>query len=164
MVGLRGSGSRKRGTSGAQPPVLGDYRLCSSRSIGRCLLGQQDARCSVRRKSDGSGRADHRANPGRSHPYPQPSPAHHDAHRHRPSTLDPDGDCTYHSDASANTRFHSCSDGDPNPDTHADTNPNATAVADHSNIDSDTFRGGHARCDHRGGGEPHARDADAFTD
>ena len=109
-------------------------------------------------------------------PTPTPSPipgrttAHHDAHRHRPPALDPDGDCAYYSDTATNSRFHAGTDGDPNANTHSDTfrdaNADTTAVADQSDIDPGTSRGGHVHIHRCGAGEPHARvrDTDAFPD
>ena len=140
-------------------------------------MGQHAARCPSRRESGG---ADYRADPRRSNTDPQPSPgratAHHDTYRHRPPTLDPDGDCAYYSDAATNARFHPNSYRDANPDTHAnpdihvntfhDANSDTTAVANQSDIEPDTCRSSHVRTNQRGGGEPHTRvrNADAFTD
>ena len=132
-------------------------------------MGQHAARCAGRRESDDPDPGgDYRANPRRSNADPQPSSAHDDTNRHRPASLDPDGDCTYYSDAATNSRFHPDTFRDANSDTHADTfrdaNPDTTAFADQSGIEPDTCRSSHVRANRSGSGEPHARvrNADAF--
>lgn len=133
-------------------------------------MGQHAARCPGRRESDDPdpGGADYRTNPGRSNADPQPRSTHHDANRHRPPTLDPDGDCAHYSDAATNSRFHADTYRDANSNTHADTyrdaNPDTTAFADQSGIEPDTYRSSHVRANRSGSGEPHTRvrNADAF--